>query len=88
MSTYEWKGTDENIFLVFRWLDCVENCPEKFQVYSPNGKYSTEVLIEEGEYDLDIVSNWDKLVFTDKGIFAMVQLKNNLDSFRLIKVNY
>jgi len=75
----------EGNILVFKWLDCVNNCPKEFQVYSPEGEFRFEVFLDEGEFEVD---PGKKLLFTNKGIFAFVTLKNSDDiSPRLIKAN-
>jgi hypothetical protein len=78
----------EGNILVFKWLDCITNCQKKFQVYSPEGKFRSEVFLDELEYEVDIDHRWNRLVFSNRGIFAFVQLKDSNDvSPRLIKVN-
>jgi hypothetical protein len=75
----------EGNILLFKWLDCVDNCPKEFQVYSSEGEFRFEVFLDEGEFEVD---SGKKLLFTNKGIFAFVTLKNSDDiSPRLIKVN-
>lgn len=74
--------------LVFKWLDCVNKCQKIFQVYSPDGNFKSEVSLDEGEFEVEIDYRWDRLVFSNRGIFAFVQPKNSDDiSPRLIKVN-
>jgi hypothetical protein len=78
----------EGNILVFNWLDCITHCLKKFQVYSPDGKFCSEVFLDEGEFEVDINHLWNRLVFSNRGIFAFVQLKDSSDvSPRLIKVN-
>ncbi len=73
--------------LVFKWLDCLDGCPKVFQVYSPEGRFICETVLDEGAYDFEILSNWQNLAFTDKGIFGLFQLKNSEDiSLRLVRV--
>ena len=74
--------------LVFNWLDCVTHCLKKFQVYSPEGKFISEVFLDEGKFAVDINHLWQQLLFSSRGIFAYVQLKDSIDiSPRLIRVN-
>jgi hypothetical protein len=73
--------------VVFRWPDCVTHCPKKFQVYSPEGTYFSEVLLDEGEFSVEIDSRWKRLILSTRGIFAYVSPKDNIDAApRLIKV--
>ena len=77
----------EGNILVFNWLDCVTHCQKKFQVYSPEGKFRNEVFLDEGAFEVDIDYSWQRIVLSNRGIFAFVQLKDSSDvSPRLIKV--
>lgn len=79
--------TQGNI-LVFKSTDCIGDCHQVFQVYSPEGKYICETRIDEGEFDFEISHLINNIIFTDKGIFGLFQLKNSEDiSLRLVKVN-
>jgi hypothetical protein len=74
--------------LVFKWTDCISDCDHIFQVYSPEGKYVCETRIDEGEFDFESSRFRNNIIFTDKGIFGLFQLKNSEDvSLRLVKVN-
>ncbi len=73
--------------LVFRWLDCVRGGMEKFLVYSATGNFINEVLLDTGQFEVEIDYRWENLLFTNSGIFAYVPLKNNEDSNpRIIKI--
>ncbi len=74
--------------LVFKWTDCIGDCDKIFQVYSPEGKYICETKIDEGIFNFEISHLRDNIIFTDKGIFGLFQLKDSKDvSLRLVKVN-
>jgi hypothetical protein len=74
--------------LVFKWTDCIGDYDKIFQVYSPEGKYICETKIDEVVFDFEISHLRDNIIFTDKGIFGLFQLKDSKDvSLRLVKVN-
>ncbi|NIR10846.1 MAG: 6-bladed beta-propeller [Candidatus Aminicenantes bacterium] len=78
----------EGNILVFKWTDCIGDCVEIFQVYSPDGKYICETRIDKGMFDFKIDSNMKNIIFTSRGIFGLFQLKDSDDvSLRLVKVD-
>jgi hypothetical protein len=78
---------EEGNILVFKWTDCIGDCQDVFQVYSPEGKYICETRIDKGNFDFSIDNKNKSIVFTGKGIFGLFQLKNNEDvSLRIVKV--
>lgn len=78
----------EGNILIFKWTDCIGDCGEIFQVYSPEGKYICETKIDEGVFDFEMSRFRNNIIFTDKGIFGLFQLKDSEDvSLRLVKVN-
>jgi hypothetical protein len=77
---------DGNI-LIFKWTDCIGDCRDIFQVYSPEGKYICETVIDKGNFDFSIDRKSNNIVFTRKGIFGLFQIKNTEDvSLRIVKV--
>lgn len=79
----------EGNILVFKWSGCIGDCVEIFQVYSPEGKYICETQIDKGVFDFKIDGSNKNIVFTSKGIYGLLQLKNSDDvSLRLVKVDW
>jgi len=77
----------EGNILVFKWLECIENCDEVFQVYSPEGEYICETRIDDGIYDFEMRLNYHSIQFNDKGIFGLFKLANQDDTrMRLVNV--
>jgi hypothetical protein len=78
----------EGNILVFKWTDCIGDCTKIFQVYSPEGKFICETKIDEGVFDFELSRFRNNIIFTDRGIFGLFQLKDSDDvSLRLVKVN-
>lgn len=78
----------EGNILVFKWTDCIGDCTKIFQVYSPDGTFVCETKIDPGVFDFEISSNWNRIAFTDKGIFGLFWLKDDEEkTLRLVKVN-
>lgn len=78
---------EEGNILLFKWTDCIGECPIIFQVYSPTGKYICETQIDKGQYDFFIDMDANNIAFMKSGIFGLFQLKNSEDiSLRIIKV--
>ncbi len=78
----------EGNILVLKTLDCVENCPKIFQVYSPEGKYICETRIDEGNYTFRVNRDQCHICFTDKGIIGLFSIRDSDDvSMRLVKVD-
>jgi hypothetical protein len=78
----------EGNFLIFKSSECLENCNEVFQVYSPEGKFICETTFEKGKFDFVIDKRVKNIVFTKKAIYGLFQLKGSEDiSLRLVKVN-
>lgn len=79
----------EGNFLVFKFSECQKNCNPVFQVYSRDGKYICETVLDKGPYDLEIDQRFRKLCFTSEGIFAIVMNQGDEEEiFRLIKSTY
>jgi hypothetical protein len=78
----------EGNILVFKKQYCLEKCMKTFQVYSPEGKYICETLIDEGILAFHFEQSRRNILFTDKGIFGLFSVRNSEDvSLRLVKVN-
>lgn len=78
----------EGNILVFKWTNCIRQCQKTFQVYSPGGTFICETRIEENEFDFEIDSRFNNLIFTSNAVFGLFQLKNSDDiSLRIVKVD-
>lgn len=78
----------EGNFLIFKSSECLENCNEVFQVYSPGGEFICETIINKGIFDFTVGLAFKNIVFTKFAIYGLFQLKNSEDvSLRLVKVN-
>jgi hypothetical protein len=78
----------EGNILIFKSIECFENCNEVFQVYSPEGKFICEATIDKGDYDFKIDRRFKNIVFMKRAIFGLFQLKDSDDiSLRLVKVD-
>jgi len=77
----------EGNILFFKWLDCVGKANEVFQVYSPEGEFICETILDENIYAWELEPNFKTITFTDKGIFGIFKLdKEDDDHIRLVKV--
>lgn len=73
--------------LVFLWPDFAGEQENKFQVYSPQGKYICETKIEEGDYHIGPEESSKSVYFTNTGIYGLFRLKTSEnDEVQLIKV--
>ncbi len=78
----------EGNMLIFKNTDCFEDCLEIFQVYSSEGQYICDVIIEKGIYDFQIDRRFKNIVFTSQAIYGLFPLKDSEDfEMRLIRVN-
>jgi len=74
--------------LIFKWNECLSDCKEVFQIYSPHGNYICETIIDKGKFDFKIEANLNNIIFTAKAIFGLFQLKGSEDiSLRLVKID-
>lgn len=77
----------EGNFLVFKWTDSFDTTKETFQVYSPQGKYICETVLDKGEFQLEIDPRFNHIQFDSSGIYAYVSKEGDEDTvYRLIKV--
>ena len=73
--------------LVFKFTDCVGKCQEVFQVYSEEGEYLCETVIDNGIYDLDIDYRFKNIVFTSDSIIGLFSEQDSEDmTLRLVKI--
>ena len=73
--------------LVFKFTDCVGKCQEVFQVYSEEGEYLCETVIDNGIYDLDIDYRFKNIVFTSDSIIGLFPEQDSEDmTLRLVKI--
>lgn len=78
----------EGNILVFKNSECLENCPQVFQVYSPDGMFVCETELASEEFDVSIDSRFKRICFTDRGIFCLFVLRGDeLRTPRLMKVD-
>jgi len=76
-------------FLVFKYTECQRDCTPVMEVYSPNGEFICETLLDTGIYELVISRKFKRICFTKDGIFALVMEKGDEDEvIKLIKSNY
>ncbi|MCP4221349.1 MAG: hypothetical protein GY765_42380, partial [bacterium] len=77
----------EGNILVFKITDCQGDCNPVLRVYSPEGEYICETVIDKGQYDFVIDRRFKNIQFTDKGVFGLFQLKGSEDTtLRIVKV--
>jgi hypothetical protein len=78
----------EGNILICKKTDCIRDCNEVFQVYSPEGKYICEVTIDYGIYEVTIDRRFKNIVFTNNAVYGLFPLKDNEESaLQLIRVN-
>lgn len=77
----------EGNILVCRTTDCIGDCDEVFQVYSPEGKYICEVTVDNGIYDVTIDRRFKNIVFADNAVYGLFPLRDNEEAgLQLIRV--
>ncbi len=77
----------EGNILVCKTTDCIRNCNEVFQVYSPEGKYICEVTVDNGIYDVTIDWRFKNIIFADDSVYGLFPLKDNEEAgLQLIRV--
>lgn len=77
----------EGHILIFKVMNCVGKCQEVFQVYSEEGDYLCETVIDNGNYDLDIDLRFKNIVFTSDGIIGLFSPQDSSGmSFQLVKI--
>jgi len=73
--------------LVFKFTDCLGKCQEVFQVYSEEGEYLCETVIDSGIYDLNIDSRFKNIIFSSDGIVGLFSQEDSEDmTLRLVKI--
>ncbi len=73
--------------LIFKVTDCLGKCQEVFQVYSEEGDYLCETVIDNGIYDLDVDSKFKNIIFTSDGIIGLFPPQGSDGmSLRLVKI--
>jgi hypothetical protein len=86
---YEIMVDSEGNFLVFKFNDCLQDCPIIFQVYSKDGTYLCETRLDPGQYQVGVDRRFRRLCFTSDGIYAYIMDRGDEDEiYRLIKSNY
>ena len=78
----------EGNFLVFKWLDSVGKSNEMFQVYSPDGKYLCETVLDKGKFAIDAARNFQNMQFTSSAFYGIVTSADDEENIRLVKVTY
>ncbi len=77
----------EGNILICKKTDCFGDCSEVFQVYSPEGKYICEMMIDSGNYDLTIDRRFKNIIFANDAVFGLFPLKESEESaLQLIRV--
>gem|GEM_PF-1175840 len=80
---------EEGHFLIFKFLECQEECDPVFQVYAKDGRYVCETRIDRGKYALEIDHRFKRLCFTADGVVGLLQEREDEDEvMRLIKFGY
>ncbi len=75
-------------FLVFKWLDSTGKSNETFQVYSPEGKFICETILDKGVFDIDVARNFQTMQFTGSAFYGIVKNADDEDIIRLVKVKF
>jgi len=66
---------------------CLKDCPIVYRVYSPEGKYIATTKINTGKFKVADSYRLPQILFTDKGIFGIWDLKDAEDIYlRIVKV--
>ena len=77
----------EGNILICKKTDCIGDCNEVFQVYSPEGKYICEMTIDSGIYDLTIDRRFKNIFFANDAVYGLFPLKEDEESaLQLIRV--
>ncbi len=77
----------EGNILICKKTDCVRDCNEVFQVYSPEGRYICEVTLDCGIYEVTIDRRFKNIVFADDAVYGLFPLKDDEESaLQLIRV--
>jgi len=79
----------EGNFLVFNYTLCQKDCHPSFQVYSQEGAFICETVLDRGRYELEIDRRFKNICFTADGIFALLMERGDEDEIiRLCRSNY
>jgi hypothetical protein len=77
----------EGNILICKKTDCIEDCSEVFQVYSPEGKYICEFTIDSGIYEVTIDRRFKNIIFANDAVYGLFPLKESQESaLQLIRV--
>ncbi len=77
----------EGNILICKKTDCVGNCNEVFQVYSPEGQYVCEMTLDCGMYDVTIDRRFKNIIFADDAVYGLFPLKDDEEAaLQLIRV--
>ncbi len=77
----------EGNILICKKTDCIGDCNEVFQVYSPEGKYICEMTIDNGPYKVTIDRRFKNIIFADDAVYGLFPLKESEESpMQLIRV--
>lgn len=77
----------EGNILICKKTDCIGDCNEVFQVYSPEGQYVCEMTLDNGIYDVTIDRRFKNIVFADDAVYGLFPLKESEESaLQLIRV--
>jgi len=79
----------EGNFLVFKFTPCQKDCHPSFQVYSKEGAFICETVLDRGTYGLEIDRRFRQLCFTADGIFGLFMERGDEDEIlKLCKSDY
>lgn len=79
----------EGNILVFKFTECLENCNPIFRVYSEEGEFICETVLDKGQYKFEINRKFRVIRFTSGGIFVLAMKKDDENEvIRLIKSSY
>ncbi len=77
----------EGNILVCKITDCIGDCNNVFQVYTPEGQYVCEVTIDSGIYDVTIDRRFKNITFADNAVYGLFPLKESEESgLQLVRV--
>jgi hypothetical protein len=79
----------EGNLLVFPNTGCIQNCKRIFQVYSGDGNYICDCIIDKGQFEFDIDSGQLPFVIHGNSLYGLFERKGSDDiSLELVKTNF
>jgi len=79
----------EGNFLVFKWPGLDEKVNEiNFQVYSPDGQFICETVLNTGNFNIEVQRNFQAMQFTSNAFYGLVSKKNEEDEYQLVRMTF